>query len=144
MPYRERHDDWPRIKSGPVEGVPAETWSGINSALQNGRRGLPGGSSLARLVRKFRGQPEYLTNGLATGASVRTLPLWRVYMVPAECVGAGILGVAYAGMNASDLPAKAVSRPSLLQRSVQQTVPPTGGGPTSLRDLSVTVDVRWT
>lgn len=58
------------------------------------------------------------------------------------CVGAGILGVAYAVINSSDLPAEAVSRPSLLHRSVQQTIPLAGGVLTSLPDLGVMVDVR--
>jgi hypothetical protein len=41
---------WPRQYSGPVTGAPGETWSGINNALWQGHRGLPGGDSLARLL----------------------------------------------------------------------------------------------
>jgi hypothetical protein len=37
---------WPNARSGSVLAVPGETWSGINAALRNGYRGLPGGSSL--------------------------------------------------------------------------------------------------
>jgi hypothetical protein len=40
---------WPNQKSGPVNNTD-ETWAGINSALSIGRRGLPGGSSLAKLL----------------------------------------------------------------------------------------------
>jgi hypothetical protein len=40
--------DWPRVKSGQVADT-NETWANINNALQKGQRGLPGGSSLARL-----------------------------------------------------------------------------------------------
>jgi hypothetical protein len=45
---------WPNVSSGPIHGTD-ETWSGLNAALQNGLRGLPGGSSLARLLTKHRG-----------------------------------------------------------------------------------------
>jgi hypothetical protein len=41
---------WPTAKSGPVEGAPGETWLDVNGALIWGRRGLPRGSSLARLL----------------------------------------------------------------------------------------------
>ena len=51
--YR-REGEWPRETSGAVYGVP-ETWHIIESALNNGHRGLPGGSSLARLLAEHRG-----------------------------------------------------------------------------------------
>ena len=60
---------WPKLKSGPIVNSSGETWCRVNSALQNGLRGLPGGSSLARLLQMHRGirnmkaQPR-LTNGL--------------------------------------------------------------------------------
>jgi len=41
--------------SGPVEGLPGETWSAIYAALQQGSRGLPGGLTLGRLFRQYRG-----------------------------------------------------------------------------------------
>jgi hypothetical protein len=45
---------WPNFRSGPIAGVPGETWSTINAALMDGRRGLPGGMTLARvLVAKY-------------------------------------------------------------------------------------------
>jgi hypothetical protein len=47
---------WPSSESGPVSGAPGETWRGINQALANGYRGLPGGSSLARLLTAERGK----------------------------------------------------------------------------------------
>jgi hypothetical protein len=50
-----RHGDWPMSHSGRVEGADGETWSGINTALQAGRRGFPGGLSLARLLARHRG-----------------------------------------------------------------------------------------
>jgi hypothetical protein len=44
---------WPKQKSGPVSGTD-ETWAGINAALSRGKRGLPGGSSLAHLIKEHR------------------------------------------------------------------------------------------
>jgi hypothetical protein len=37
-----------------VLDAPGETWKGINQALWAGNRGLPGGDSLARLLRRHR------------------------------------------------------------------------------------------
>ena len=48
--YFAHWDDWPTVKSGRVDGVAEETWSGINTALVAGRRGFPGGFSLPRLL----------------------------------------------------------------------------------------------
>ncbi|HEV7225800.1 MAG TPA: hypothetical protein VGN42_24050 [Pirellulales bacterium] len=53
--YRLRTGRWPVEDSGPVAGAPGETWSGITAALQIGARGLPGGSSLAKLLAEHRG-----------------------------------------------------------------------------------------
>jgi hypothetical protein len=46
---------WPRKDSGFVPGSWTQRWSGIDSALQKGLRGLQGGSSLARLLAARRG-----------------------------------------------------------------------------------------
>jgi hypothetical protein len=48
--HRRRTGRWPRGKSGPVAGAPGETWKGVEMALRWGYRGLPGGTSLARLL----------------------------------------------------------------------------------------------
>jgi len=50
----ERTGTWPTIKSGGVPGVPHENWQSIDSALRIGLRGLPGGSSISRLVSAHR------------------------------------------------------------------------------------------
>ena len=50
-----KHGSWPTQKSGNVSGTNREKWSAINTALQDGLRGLPGGSSLARLLAARRG-----------------------------------------------------------------------------------------
>jgi|SRR5262245_4112932 len=58
----EQHDRigrWPSAYGGSgrreVPGAPAERWSAINTALENGLRGLSGGSSLAGLLSERRG-----------------------------------------------------------------------------------------
>jgi len=53
----ERTKKWPNVNSGPIHEVPDETWEKINRSLFQGHRGLPGGSSLARLLSKGRGVP---------------------------------------------------------------------------------------
>jgi hypothetical protein len=46
---------WPTADSGAIAAAPGETWSAVDSALRYGRRGLPKGSSLARLLAERRG-----------------------------------------------------------------------------------------
>lgn len=41
---------WPTARTGPVSDAPGETWLAVQKALIDGRRGLPGGSSLPRLL----------------------------------------------------------------------------------------------
>ena len=64
--HNRRTGVWPTSKSGAIPGTWSETWTGVNAALQKGRRGFPGGSSLARLLARRRGvrnpkQPAPLT-----------------------------------------------------------------------------------
>jgi hypothetical protein len=47
--YKRKHNRWPVKTSGPIEGAD-ETWMGIDSALRDGRRGLPGGSTLSKFL----------------------------------------------------------------------------------------------
>jgi len=47
--WRRKTDQWPRVKSGRIPGT-TERWSRVDEALRKGFRGLPGGSSLARLL----------------------------------------------------------------------------------------------
>lgn len=54
--HRRRTDRWPHADSGPVPGAPGETWRAVDRALARGLRGLPGGSSLARLLRERCGR----------------------------------------------------------------------------------------
>jgi hypothetical protein len=53
--YHARHSNWPAAKSGSIPEAPHETWLNVQNALYNGGRGLPGGSSLARLLAARRG-----------------------------------------------------------------------------------------
>ena len=55
--YRRRTQKWPNQKSGAIFDVTSEKWANIDGALAQGRRGLPGGSSLAKLLAKERGVP---------------------------------------------------------------------------------------
>lgn len=52
--HRARTGRWPTSGSGVVPEAPEETWKGIDAALRKGRRGLPGGSSLVRLLATTR------------------------------------------------------------------------------------------
>jgi hypothetical protein len=63
--HRRRTGRWPQADSGAVAGEPGQTWQGVNKALVRGLRGLPGGSSLARLLEARRGK----------GNKARTPPL---------------------------------------------------------------------
>jgi hypothetical protein len=55
--HHRRTGDWPTRASGTIGGVPSETWHGVDLALRGGYRGLPGGSSLGRLLRAYREGP---------------------------------------------------------------------------------------
>ena len=48
---------WPTAASGPVDGVAGEKWVNLNAALRLGRRGLPRGTNLTRLIAEHRGAP---------------------------------------------------------------------------------------
>jgi hypothetical protein len=53
--HHTRTGDWPKHKSGPIPEAPGEKWQGVENALRLGLRGLPGGSSLYRLLARERG-----------------------------------------------------------------------------------------
>jgi hypothetical protein len=68
--YR-RTGAWPKQSSGAVTDAPGETWSALDFALRYSTRGLPGGDSLARLLRREgrigerRGRPPKVSRQLA-------------------------------------------------------------------------------
>ncbi len=64
--HRRRTGQWPTARSGVIPEQPHETWASVNGALQKGRRGLPGDSSLAQVLDEHCGvrnpqQPPRLT-----------------------------------------------------------------------------------
>jgi len=48
--HHRRTGEWPTPISGPIPEAPGENWKKMNAALIDGRRTLPGGSSLAQLL----------------------------------------------------------------------------------------------
>jgi hypothetical protein len=50
--HHARTGRWPTRKSGPVREAPGENWSAVICALWAGYRGLPGGDTLRRLLRR--------------------------------------------------------------------------------------------
>ncbi len=57
--YFDAHGKWPSMNSGPIAGSVNDTWCGLNVALYQGCRGLPGGSSLSLLLLEHRGKRKY-------------------------------------------------------------------------------------
>jgi hypothetical protein len=53
--HHQRTGQWPTKSSGPIGDDSGTTWMGAHIALNKGRRGLPGGSSLARILERHRG-----------------------------------------------------------------------------------------
>ena len=49
-----KHGEWPNQDSGSIPEI-LESWRGINTALHRGIRGLPGGSSIIKLLAEHRG-----------------------------------------------------------------------------------------
>jgi hypothetical protein len=58
--HHERHRKWPKVNSGPIPEAPGETWKCVHAALMAGLRGLPGGSSLPKLLKRERGVRSHL------------------------------------------------------------------------------------
>jgi hypothetical protein len=53
--FHSRSGCWPRAVSSPIAGTDGETWCAVDDALRCGLRGLPSGSSLAKLLEVQRG-----------------------------------------------------------------------------------------
>jgi hypothetical protein len=56
--HHERAGQWPTVGSGPIVDSPGEKWANVHQALRKGLRGLPGGLSLARLIKEHRGNSQ--------------------------------------------------------------------------------------
>jgi hypothetical protein len=52
--HKARTGDWPKAQRQPVADAPGENWKAIDLALRRGTRGLPGGDTLIRLLRRGR------------------------------------------------------------------------------------------
>jgi hypothetical protein len=68
--HRVRTGRWPSAASGPVKGVPGEKWHALDGALAKGLRGLPGGSSLSRLLAEGRGKRTGSPLGMLTTGQI--------------------------------------------------------------------------
>jgi hypothetical protein len=53
--HHRRTGRWPNARSGPITRAQGESWKNVDDDLRSGFRGLPGGSSLARLLEAERG-----------------------------------------------------------------------------------------
>jgi superfamily II DNA or RNA helicase len=54
--YHKEHGNWPY--RGPCGRIPGDSWNNINQCLRKGLRGLPYGSSLAKIRREKSGEPD--------------------------------------------------------------------------------------
>jgi hypothetical protein len=70
--HRRRTGQWPKARSGPIAAAPGETWMAVQIALQQGRRGLPGGTTLPRLLAEHRGVANHLDRPALTVACILT------------------------------------------------------------------------
>jgi hypothetical protein len=55
--HHGRTAQWPGVRAGLIAGAGGETWTAVAVALHLGRRGLPGGDSLSRLLRRHGRRP---------------------------------------------------------------------------------------
>jgi len=67
--HHARTGRWPSDWSGPIPGAPGETWAKVHSALRAGHRSLPGGDTLARLLRRYGRVRQALPSGLRAWTS---------------------------------------------------------------------------
>jgi hypothetical protein len=69
--HHKRTGRWPSDRSGRIPETASETWRGVHCAMRRGGRGLPGGSSLARLLKEHR---RALSNQCASSDEVPGAP----------------------------------------------------------------------
>jgi hypothetical protein len=63
--WKARTGEWPLHTSGPIRESNFDNWSTVEQALRHGYRGLPGGTTLARLLAQKRGKRIYHAKGAA-------------------------------------------------------------------------------
>src|SRR5262245_30823631 len=71
--FRRRVGRWPKGNSGTIPGTLGVTWSAVHQALKRGWRGLPGRSSLAKLLAERRGVRH---KGMLPHYTVRQIVAW--------------------------------------------------------------------
>ena len=83
--HHKRTGVWPTNASGPIAEAPHETWSAVGVALANGRRGLPGRSSLSKLLAIRRAV--YYSNRLRPLSLAKMRGSARAYKRASRAVG---------------------------------------------------------
>jgi phage-related protein len=73
--YKARTGKWPTGRSGPIPDAPGETWLAVASALVDGKRGLPGGDSISRLLVRHRG---WRNKQAAPRLTVKQIRAWAI------------------------------------------------------------------
>jgi hypothetical protein len=53
--HHEQTGRWPHVDAGAITDAPGETWESVERALREGRRGFPGGDTLAHFVARHFG-----------------------------------------------------------------------------------------
>lgn len=72
--YHQRLGRWPVARSsGAIRGQAELTWTAVDMALSKGNRGLPGGTTLAKLLAKHRGHRHHF---MTPRLSVRRILAW--------------------------------------------------------------------
>ncbi|MBI3465890.1 MAG: hypothetical protein HY000_22975 [Planctomycetes bacterium] len=71
--HKARYRKWPVRTSGRITAAKGETWNAVDIALRAGKRGLPGGSSLAKLLAAKRGVPHRMQRPRLT---IRQILAW--------------------------------------------------------------------
>jgi hypothetical protein len=61
---------WPKYNDGHIPGTADQTWAAANMALSRGNRGLPGGTTLAKLLLEHRGRRHYHLTAKLTVAQI--------------------------------------------------------------------------
>jgi hypothetical protein len=92
--HQARTGRWPSSGSGAIPETHSETWAKVHSALWAGHRGLPGGDTLAQLLRRHQRNRRPAPSGLRTWLPaeddlIRTLPPAEV----ARCTRRSLLEV---------------------------------------------------
>jgi len=71
--HYKRTGKWPNRHSGPVYDTPSQTWNAVNYALRVGLRGLPGDTSLVRLLVEHRGMR---SKGMLPKLTIKQILVW--------------------------------------------------------------------